>query len=156
MHRTMITGSMKYIRQFNKDLWVLSFGWFVSALGFGISIPFISIYFHSKLGLTISQIGLFFGFMAVVRSIFQALGGEISDHFERPRILIFSQLFRAAAFMLLGLLYTLNGITVVALQIPVTGLLAKHKLSIQLALGAFFYAISYVLFSKKLPDRFNR
>ena len=40
MHRTMITGSMKYIQQFNKDLWMLSFGWFVSAMGFGISIPF--------------------------------------------------------------------------------------------------------------------
>lgn len=297
----MITGSMKYIRQFNKDLWVLSFGWFVSALGFGISIPFISIYFHSRLGLTITQIGLFFGFMAVVRSIFQALGGEMSDHIERRHILIFSQLFRAVAFILLataiyqqwgfwaisifllvnsifgavfqptanalvsdllppakrldgyaltrsagnlgwaagpaiggflagynygllfiissaitflsclifwiflkipktnippekfkfrdifairedpylarhcfltfllylvvsqliapfsvyavemvriseyqlGLLYTLNGITVAALQMPVTGLLSKYKLSIQLALGAFLYAIGY-------------
>jgi MFS family permease len=297
----MITGSMKYIRQFNKELWVLSFGWFVSALGFGISIPFISIYFHSRLGLTITQIGLFFGFMAVVRSVFQAIGGEISDHIDRRHILIFSQLFRAVAFILLaiaiyqqwgflaisifllinsifgavfqptanalvsdilpaakrldgyaltrsagnlgwafgpaiggflagynygllfiissaitflsclifwiflkipqtaiapdkfqfrdifaikadpylarhcflafllylvvsqliapfsvyavemvhiteyqlGLLYTLNGITVVALQMPVTGLLSKHRLSIQLALGAFFYAIGY-------------
>ncbi|MEW6673419.1 MAG: MFS transporter [Thermodesulfobacteriota bacterium] len=94
---------MKYIRQFNKDLWVLSFGWFVSALGFGISIPFISIYFHSRLGLTITQIGLFFGFMAVVRSVFQAVGGEISDHIERRHILIFSQLFRAVAFILLAI-----------------------------------------------------
>ncbi|MDF1591463.1 MAG: MFS transporter [Desulfobacterales bacterium] len=292
---------MKYIRQFNKDLWVLSFGWFVSALGFGISIPFISIYFHSELGLTITQIGLFFGFMAVVRSFFQAIGGEMSDHVERRHILIFSQLFRAVAFILLaisiyqqwgflaisifllinsifgavfqptanalvsdllppakrldgyaltrsagnlgwaagpaiggflagynygllfvissaitflsclvfwmflkipqtnippdkfkfrdlfaikndpylarhcfltfllylvvsqliapfsvyavemvriseyqlGLLYTLNGITVAALQMPVTGLLSKYKLSIQLALGAFLYAIGY-------------
>jgi len=103
MHRTMISGSLKYLRQFNRDLWVLAFGWFVSALGFGISIPFISIYFHSRLGLTIAQIGLFFGFMAVVRSIFQALGGEISDHLERRHILIFSQLLRAVAFILLAL-----------------------------------------------------
>lgn len=303
MHRSMITKSTQYIRQFSKDLWVLSFGWFVSALGFSISIPFISIYFHSRLGLSIAQIGLFFGFMAIVRSVFQALGGEISDHVERRHILIFSQLFRAVAFILLsiaiyqqwgflaisifllinsifgavfqptanalvsdllppakrlngyaltrsagnlgwaagpaiggflagydygllfiisfvitlfssfifwaflkippanmtpekfkfrdlfaikedpylahrcflafllylvvaqliapfsvyavemvhisesqlGLLYTLNGITVVALQMPVTGLLSKHKLTIQLALGAFFYAIGYGL-----------
>jgi len=292
---------MKYIRQFNKDIWVLSFGWFVSALGFGISIPFISIYFHSKLGLTIAQIGLFFGFMAIVRSVFQAIGGEISDHVQRRHILIYSQLLRSFAFILLaisiyqqwgffaisifllinsifgavfqptanalvsdilppvqrlegyaltrsagnlgwavgpaiggflagynygllfvissvltflsclifwiflkipkaniapekfkfrdifavkedphlarhclltfllflvvsqliapfsvytvemvhlteyqlGLLYTLNGITVVALQMPVTGLLSKYKLSIQLALGAFLYGIGY-------------
>jgi len=99
----MIAASIQYIRQFNKDLWVLSFGWFVSALGFGISIPFISIYFHSRLGLTIAQIGFFFGFMAIVRSVFQALGGEISDHVERRHILIFSQLLRAGAFILLAL-----------------------------------------------------
>jgi len=103
MHRTMETGSMKYIQQFNKDLWVLSFGWFVSALGFGISIPFISIYFHSRLGLTITQIGLFFGFMAIVRSVFQALGGEISDHVDRRYILVLSQLLRAFAFILLAI-----------------------------------------------------
>lgn len=99
----MIAAGMKYILQFNKNLWVLSFGWFVSALGFGISIPFISIYFHSRLGLTMAQIGLFFGFMAIVRSVFQAIGGEISDHLERRHILVFSQLLRAAAFILLAL-----------------------------------------------------
>lgn len=98
----MIIESLKYIRQFNKDLWVLSFGWFVSALGFAISIPFISIYFHSRLGLTITQIGLFFGFMAVVSSIFQTVGGEMSDRIDRRQILILSQVFRTAAFALLA------------------------------------------------------
>jgi len=88
-----------YVKQFNKNLWILSTGWFVSAFGFAVSIPFIAIYFHAKLGMSMSQIGLFFGAMAAVRSIFQAVGGETSDRIERKVILVYSQIFRAVAFL---------------------------------------------------------
>ncbi|UCE24890.1 MAG: MFS transporter, partial [Candidatus Zixiibacteriota bacterium] len=43
----------------------------------------------------------------------------------------------------LGLLYALNGLMVVLLQIPVTRMLSKYRLTTQLALGAFVYAIGY-------------
>ncbi len=92
-----------YVRGFDRRLWVLSLGWFVSAMGFAVSIPFIAIYFHSKLGLSATQIGLFFGAMAVVRSAFQILGGEVSDRVERRAMLITCQYIRAATFALLAL-----------------------------------------------------
>lgn len=99
----MFRKSIEHIRQFNKSLWILSAGWFVSALGFAISIPFIAIYFHSELGLSISEIGFFFGVMAIVRSVFQAIGGEVSDRIERRFLLIYSQFFRTGAFLLLAI-----------------------------------------------------
>jgi len=99
----MVIAIKKYVSQFNKNLWILSLGWFVSALGFAISIPFIAIYFHAELALTMTQIGLFFGAMAIVRSTFQIVGGEISDRLERQRLLFFAQLFRSGAFLLLAL-----------------------------------------------------
>ena len=43
----------------------------------------------------------------------------------------------------LGLLYMLNGLMVVALQLPVTKLLSRYKLTMQLAIGAFIYALGY-------------
>jgi MFS family permease len=43
----------------------------------------------------------------------------------------------------LGWLYTMNGLLVVALQIPITRLCKRFSLSSQLALGAFVYAIGY-------------
>ncbi|HWR83177.1 MAG TPA: MFS transporter [Candidatus Deferrimicrobium sp.] len=92
----------QHLVQFDGKLWVLSVGWFVSAIGFAASIPFISIYFHDEFGLSISQIGLFFGVMAVIKSVLQVVGGEVSDRVERSRILIMAQLFRAAAFLLLA------------------------------------------------------
>ncbi|MCF8050185.1 MAG: MFS transporter [Desulfobacterales bacterium] len=95
----MFDRIVSFFRQFPASFWVLSLGWFVSALGFGISIPFVSIYFHGALGLSLAQIGLFFGFLAVVRSFFQLLGGEISDRFDRRKAMIHYQWVRAAAFL---------------------------------------------------------
>jgi len=91
-----------YRGPFGKDLWILALGWFASALGFSVSIPFISIYFHRNLGLSLSQIGIFFGLMAVVRSAFQIIGGEVSDRIERRFLLIDSQLIRAVSFFLMA------------------------------------------------------
>ncbi len=100
--RIMFGKATSFVRQFDNSLWILSAGWFVSAAGFAISIPFIAIYFHAELGLSMSEIGLFFGALAVVRSIFQAVGGEVSDRMERITLAVYSQIFRAAAFAVLA------------------------------------------------------
>jgi len=92
-----------FFREFSKDLWILAFGWFVSALGFAASIPFISIYFHSELGLSITEIGVFFAVIAIVRSLFQVVGGELSDRISRRKMLIHSQGLRVITFIFLGL-----------------------------------------------------
>jgi MFS family permease len=138
----MIIKILDYIHQFEKNLWVLSFGWFVGALGFAVGIPFIAIYFHSTLGLSMLEIGIFFGVIAVIRSLFQALGGEMSDRMERRQILIFSQLIRSIAFMLLALciFYDL-GFWAVALM-----------LSINSIFGAIFHPVANAMVSDILPS----
>lgn len=91
-----------YLGQFSKDLWILSLGWFVGAVGFAASVPFVSIYFNTELGMSTVQIGVFFGVLAVVRAGFQALGGELSDHIGRQGLLTKAQLYRAVTFVGLG------------------------------------------------------
>jgi MFS family permease len=98
----MWNKSLAYLRQFDRNLWILSLGWFVSSLGFAASIPFISIYFHAEFGMSMTKIGLFFGVLAIVRAAFQIIGGEISDRMERRRLLIWSQFFRAGSFVFLA------------------------------------------------------
>ncbi len=93
-----MAGYWQYVRKFDRSLWVLSVGWFVSALGFAASLPFIAIYFSSEFGMSMTQIGAFFGVLAVVRSLFQAVGGEVSDRLERLTLLITSQYVRAISF----------------------------------------------------------
>lgn len=98
----MLDRSFSFFRQFNKELWILAIGWFVGALGFAASIPFISIYFHSELGMSTTEIGIFFGVIAIVRSVFQAIGGEMSDRVGRRWLLIQSQWMRAISFLFIG------------------------------------------------------
>ncbi len=99
----MVKRVSGFIRQFERNLWVLAFGWFVAAMGFAASIPFIAIYFHEQLDMSPTEIGLFFAAMAVIRSVFQPVGGELSDHVGRRPLLIFSQLVRTVAFFFMAL-----------------------------------------------------
>jgi len=99
----MLNRLLTFFRQFDHNLWILCIGWFVGAMGFAASIPFLSIYFHDRLGMSITEIGVFFGVMALVRSICQAAGGEISDRVSRTQLLIHSQIIRALIFFLIAL-----------------------------------------------------
>lgn len=91
-----------FLSGFNRSLWLLAFGWFVAALGFAAAIPFIAIYFHSEYGMSPFAIGLFFAVMAVLRSMFQAVGGELSDRIGRRGLMIVAQFGRAATFVLIA------------------------------------------------------
>jgi MFS family permease len=90
------------MRGFGRDFWILSFGWFIAAMGFAISVPFLSLYFSKELGLSNSEIGLFFVGIAVVRALSQAVGGEMSDRIGRYGLIIHSQTLRSVSFLLLG------------------------------------------------------
>ncbi|UCF89856.1 MAG: MFS transporter, partial [Desulfobacterales bacterium] len=137
----MLQKSLAYISQFNRNLWVLSLGWFVSAMGFAVSIPFIAIYFHAKLGLSMTRIGLFFGAMAVIRSVFQFVGGEVSDRIERRYMLIYSQIIRAASFAIMAVaVYRHMGFWMIA-----------ASLMINSALGAVFQPAANAMVADILP-----
>ncbi len=92
-----------YLAQFDRGLWILSLGWLIASLGFAASIPFISIYFHNRLGMSTTEIGTFFAVMAIVRAGFQAAGGEISDRIGRRPLLIQMPFYRVITFVALAL-----------------------------------------------------
>ncbi len=99
----MINRACTFFSQFDRNLWILAIGWFVGALGFAASIPFVAIYFHDALNMSTTEIGLFFAAMAIVRSVFQAIGGEMSDRVGRTLLLVHSQLARAVLFFFIAL-----------------------------------------------------
>ena len=92
-----------YFRKFDYRLWILAGGWVASAMGFAIAIPFISLYFHSELGISLTGIGVFLGINAVIRSLFQALGGELADRWGRYHLMVIGQLVRSGIFILMAL-----------------------------------------------------
>lgn len=95
----MLNRGISYIHSIDKNLWVLCLGWFVSATGFAASIPFIAIYFNKTYQMSITEIGIFFGLMAIVRSAFQLVGGEVADRMQRRQLVVLAQAGRSVAFL---------------------------------------------------------
>jgi len=137
----MIRRSLLYVQKFDRNLWALSLGWFVSALGFAAAMPFIAIYFHSAFGMSMTEIGVFFGIMAVVRSLFQVVGGEVSDRVQRRTMMIWSQAGRGVAFLLLAAtIYWDQGFWAVSVALLVTTIC-----------GAIFHPAANAMVSDILP-----
>ena len=138
----MVTRGLQYFRQFDRSLWVLAFGWLVGAMGFSASMPFISIYFHSEFGFSMTEIGLFFGVMIIVRSVCQVIGGELSDRVPRSWMLVHSQNFRAVSFALIALsIYYDLGFWAVTLS-----------LLISVIFGAVFHPVANAMVSDIVPE----
>jgi len=89
--------------QFDRRLWILSLGLGVSSFGGALTMPFIAIYLHAEHGMSLTQIGLFYTLLTVVRMASQMTAGELSDHLGRGPLLTLSPLGHAGAFMLLAL-----------------------------------------------------
>lgn len=66
-------------------------------------IPFLSIYFHRELGISMSVIGAFFGLGAVLRAAPQPFAGWLSDRLGRVPVMGWSLVLRAATFVAVGL-----------------------------------------------------
>lgn len=86
----------------DKQIYILSLGWLVSSAGFAMTIPFLSLYFHQELKMSMTAIGLFFGVTAVLRAAPQPLAGWLSDRVGRVLIMGWSQILRAGTFAGVG------------------------------------------------------
>jgi len=90
------------IRGFDRRIYILGVGWLVTAAGFAMVIPFLSIYFHEELHISMTAVGVFFGFSAILRAIPQPFAGIMADRFGRVPIMVFSQILRAFTFVGVG------------------------------------------------------
>ncbi|MEW5994290.1 MAG: MFS transporter, partial [Candidatus Zixiibacteriota bacterium] len=139
----MVDRVLVYVRQFDRNLWILSLGWFVSALGFAVSLPFIAIYFRDEFGISLTGIGVFFAVLAIVRSAVQVVAGEISDRLSRRQMAIYSQMARALAFLgLAAAIYWHWGVWWCGFWLTV------HSI-----FGSIFHPVANALVSDILPKR---
>jgi len=135
MHTKGFSHIISFLRSYDYRLWVLTFGWFISAMGFAIVIPFISVLFHVEMGISMMAVGTVFAISSVSRALFGLLGGEASDRWGRVRIMGLSMLGRAASFVLIALLLSRG-----AGFIPVSGLVILSSI-----LGAFYQPVAHAM-----------
>jgi MFS family permease len=93
-----------FIKSYDFRLWVLFSGWLVSAMGFAMVIPYLSIYFHNQMKIPMSLVGILFGVAAISRALLGLIGGDLSDRLGRVKIMGLAQLFRGFIFLFMGAL----------------------------------------------------
>ena len=92
----------KKIRQYDPRVWYLFIARVFNATGFGIVLPFLSIYLYQEMGVPMSIVGAIFLFAAVTRAVFQYIGGHLTDRYGRRAILLVGSSGRAVMFFMLA------------------------------------------------------
>lgn len=93
-----------FIKSYDYRLWILVSGWMISAMGFAMAIPYLSIYFHSQMKIPMTKVGLLFGVAAISRALFGLIGGHLSDRVGRVKIMGFAQFLRGFSFLFMAAL----------------------------------------------------
>ncbi len=126
------TRARGFIAAYDRRLWVLYGGFIASSMGFAMIVPFVSLYFHEELGVSMSLVGTFFLVTAVVRSSFQGYAGDLSDRVGRIRIMVAGQIARAALF----------GVMAAAVFLRLGFWWAAGILTLSYAAGAFYQPVA--------------
>ncbi|MFH0766172.1 MAG: MFS transporter, partial [Calditrichota bacterium] len=74
----------------------------IAALGFALSMPFLAIYLHEDMNVSLTQIGLMLAVSGVVGSSAATIGGTLSDRFGRKPLLIRLLFLRAMVIIVLA------------------------------------------------------
>ncbi len=133
---------IKIFKKYDKKLWVLMGGLSITAMGFGAIVPFLSIYFHSTKGVSMSMVGTFFLFASVARAFSQTVGGELSDHFGRKKILLWSQFSSALVMVATGYVVFLD----------VSYLVIASVIFLNYFLSSSFFPVSNAMIIDLLPE----
>ncbi len=98
----------KFIKKYDRRIWYLFLARVFTSMGFGIVIPFLSIYLYSELGVPMKVVGTVFLLAALTRATTQLFGGELSDRYGRRLIMLWSMGGRTVTFLFLSLAILFN------------------------------------------------
>ncbi|MBU1702186.1 MAG: MFS transporter [Candidatus Eisenbacteria bacterium] len=94
----------KFLSTWPRPVWVILLGWVINSTGFGMIVPFMSLYFHQVLGIPMKFIGLLFLATAIVRAISGMVSGRLSDRIGRRPLLILAPAGRGITFFVVAFL----------------------------------------------------
>lgn len=78
------------IREFPRQFWILFGGTLVNSLGGGMVFPFLTLYLHQHLNLSMTSVGLMLTLWAGSSLVGQLIGGSLTDKFGRKHLMVFS------------------------------------------------------------------
>ncbi len=89
-------------RGFPRDIWGLFITSVISAVGFSITMPYMSLYLNNILNVSMTIIGVMLMFAQIIGATVGLYGGEVSDKFGRKFIMVRSLSGRFLLFAFMG------------------------------------------------------
>lgn len=123
-------------RGYTRDIWTVFFARIVTAIGFSVSMPYLSLYLHNELGISMTIVGTILMCASVVGAVLGVYGGELSDRRGRKWVMVRALSWRFIIFILMGYVIAKKADVYI-----ITGLLILNS-----AFGSFFLpaSMSYV------------
>jgi MFS family permease len=87
---------------FDRRIWILFYGRIISATGFSIVIPFLSIYLYTNLHVSMVDVGMIFLASSAIGAFGQIIGGEVCDRIGRRKVMFTAMGLRSIVFLALG------------------------------------------------------
>lgn len=87
------------IGRYDRALWALLFVQMIVAGGFGLAMPFVTLYLHEELGVPMTLVGTILLLAGPMGSVGQIVGGELSDRLGRSVVLRLAIAARVVMFV---------------------------------------------------------
>jgi MFS family permease len=126
-------NTRRVFNEYPGQFWILVGASFIDRLGGAMLFPFFTLYMTSKFGISMTQVGVFFGLFALSSVVGSMIGGALTDRFGRKGMLLFGLIMSALSAILMGIT---NQIEVFLLVVIVVGMLADAGGPAQQALVA--------------------
>lgn len=91
------------VRKYDRRFWMLALIQLIVAVGFGAAMPFVSLYLHTQLGVSMTVVGTIMLVSALVASSGRMVGGEIADRLGRRPLILGGMSARVIVFALMAL-----------------------------------------------------
>ena len=106
-----------FIAEFPRQFWILFGGTLINSTGSGMVFPFLTLYLHQRLNLSMTLVGVILSVWAISALVGQLAGGSLADQLGRKRLMaasLIASAFIMAAFGFADSVVTATGIVVLA------------------------------------------
>jgi MFS family permease len=108
----------KLLAEFPRQFWIIFGGTLVNSTGSGMVFPFLTLYLHQRLNLSMVYVGVILMFWAISGLVGQIIGGAFTDRFGRKRLMAFSLASNAVMLALFGFA---DSFVIAAIVVSITG-----------------------------------
>jgi MFS family permease len=86
----MLLRLKNLIADFPRQFWILFGGTLINQIGSGMVFPFLTLYLHQRLSLSMTSVGVILSVWAISGLVGSLVGGSLTDRFGRKRLMVVS------------------------------------------------------------------